>query len=67
MDKKNIKQQIRDVATKMCAALNALQYIDGQFNDNLEDENGKDLQAEYYALRNAIISLKSAYEDIKDI
>ena len=59
MEKKNIKQQIRDVATKMCAALNALQYI--------VDENGKDLQAEYYALCNAIISLESAYEDIKDI
>lgn len=67
MEKKNIKQQIRNVATKVCATLNALQDIDMQFNDNLEDENGKDMEAEYYALRNAIDSLKSAYEDIKDI
>lgn len=67
MKKDNIKQQIRESATKVCQALNALQDIERQFDDNLVDKNGKDLEAEYYALRNAIASVKSAYEDIKDI
>lgn len=67
MKKDNIKQQIRESATKVCQALNALQDIERQFDDNLVDENGKDVEAEYYALRNAIASVKSAYEDIKDI
>lgn len=67
MKKDNIKQQICESATKVCQALNALQDIERQFDDNLVDENGKDVEAEYYALRNAIASVKSAYEDIKDI
>ena len=67
MEKDNIKQLIRESATKVCQTLNALQAIERQFNDNLIDENGKNVEAEYYALRNAIASLKSAYEDIKDI
>ena len=67
MEKDYIKQLIRESATKVCQALNDLQAIERQFNDDLIDDNGKNLEAEYYALRNAIASLKSAYEDIKDI
>ena len=67
MEKDYIKQMIRESATKVCQTLNDLQAIERQFNDNLVDDNGKNVEAEYYALRNAIASLKSAYEDIKDI
>ena len=67
MEKYYIKQQIRESATKVCQTLNALQAIERQFDDDLLDENGKNVEAEYYALRNAIASLKSAYGDIKDI
>ena len=67
MEKDYIKQLIRESATKVCQTLNALQAIERRFNDNLVDDNGKNVEAEYYALRNAITSLKSAYEDIKDI
>ena len=67
MDIANIRQQIRESATKVCQTLNALQAIERRFNDNLVDDNGKNVEAEYYALYNAIASLKSAYEDIKDI
>lgn len=67
MNKDYIKQLIRESATKVCQTLNALQAIERLFNDNLVDEDGKNVEAEYYALRNAIASLKSAYEDIKDI
>lgn len=67
MEKDYIKQMIRESATKVCQTLNALQYIERQFDDDLVDENGKNVEAEYYALHNAIESLKSAYEEIKDI
>ena len=67
MNKDYIKQLIRESATKVCQTLNALQAIERQFDDDLVDDNGKNVEAEYYALRNAIASLKSAYEDIKDI
>ena len=67
MTKDYIKQLIRESATKVCQTLNALQAIERQFDDGLVDDNGKNVEAEYYALRNAIASLKSAYEDIKDI
>ena len=67
MEKDYIKQLIRESATKVCQTLNALQAIERQFDDNLVDDNGKNVEAEYYALRNAIASLKSAYGDIKDI
>ena len=67
MEKDYIKQLIRESATKVCQTLNALQAIERQFDDDLLDENGKNMEAEYYALRNAIASLKSAYGDIKDI
>lgn len=67
MEKDDIKQLIRESATKVCQTLNALQAIERRFNDNLVDDDGKNVEAEYYALRNAIASLKSAYEDIKDI
>ena len=67
MEKDDIKQQIRESATKVCQTLNALQAIERRFDDDLVDKNGKNVEAEYYALRNAIASLKSAYEDIKDI
>ena len=67
MEKDYIKQMIRESATKVCQTLNALQAIERQFDDDLVDENGKNVEAEYYALRNAIASLKSAYEDIRDI
>ena len=67
MKKSPLKEQITEAATKVCQALNALQYIERQFDDDLVDENGKNVEAEYYALRNAIASLKSAYEEIKDI
>ena len=67
MEKDYIKQMIRESATKVCQTLNALQTIERQFNDNLVDDNGKNVEAEYYAVYNAITSLKSAYEDIKDI
>ena len=67
MKKDYVKQLIRESATKVCQTLNALQAIERRFNDNLVDEDGKNVEAEYYALRNAIASLKSAYEDIKDV
>ena len=67
MKKSPLKEQITEAATKVCQALNALQYVERQFDDDLVDENGKNVEAEYYALRNAIASLKSAYEEIKDI
>ena len=67
MEKDYIKQLIRESDTKVCQTLNALQAIERRFNDNLVDDNGKNVEAEYYALRNAIASLKSAYEDIKGI
>ena len=67
MKKDYIKQLIRESATKVCQTLNALQAIERQFNDDLVDDDGKNVEAEYYALRNAIASLESAYEDIKDI
>ena len=67
MEKDYIKHLIRESATKVCQTLNALQAIERQFNDDLVDDNGKNVEAEYCALRNAIASLKSAYEDIKDI
>lgn len=67
MKKDYIKQLIRESATKVCQTLNALQAIERRFNDDLVDDNGKNVEAEYYALRNAIASLESAYEDIKDI
>ena len=67
MKKDDIKQQIRESVTKVCQTLNALQAIERQFNDDLADDNGKNVETEYYAVYNAIVSLKSAYEDIKDI
>ena len=67
MKKSPLKEQITEAATKVCQALNALQYIERQFDDDLVDENGKNVEAEYYALRNAIASVKSAYDEIKDI
>lgn len=67
MKKEDVKKKIRESATKVCQALNALQDVERQFDDYLVDENGKNVEAEYYALRNAIASVKSAYEDIKDI
>ena len=67
MEKDYIKQLIRESATKVCQTLNVMQAIERRFNDDLVDDNGKNVEAEYYALRNAIASLKSAYEDIKDI
>ena len=67
MEKDYIKQLIRESATKVCQTLNALQAIERRFDENLVDDNGKNVEAEYYALYNAIASLKSAYEDIKDI
>ena len=67
MKKSPLKEQIKESAAKVCQTLNALQAIERRFDDDLLDENGKNVEAEYYALRNAIASLKSAYEDIKDI
>ena len=67
MKKEQLKKQIKDAATKVCQALNTLQDIERQFDDYLVNEDGKNVEAEYYALRNAIASVKSAYEDIKDI
>ena len=67
MEKDYIKQMIRESATKVCQTLNALQAIERRFNDDLVDDNGKNVESEYYALRNAIASLKLAYEDIKNI
>ena len=40
MEKDYIKQLIFESATKVCQALNALQAIERQFNDNLVDDNG---------------------------
>ena len=67
MKREQLKEQIKGSATKVCQALNALQDVERYFDDYLVDENGKNVEAEYYALRNAIASMKSAYEDIKDI
>lgn len=65
MDIATIRQQISEVATQVCQTLNTLQGIEHQFNEELTDENGKNVEAEYYALRNAIESIESAYNDIK--
>ena len=67
MEKDYIKQQIRESATKVCQTLNALQAIERQFNDNLVDDNGKNVESEYYAVYNAITSLKSSYEDLNEV
>ena len=67
MKREHLKEQIKGAATKVCQALNALQDVERYFDDYLVDENDKNVEAEYYALRNAIASVKSAYEDIKDI
>lgn len=67
MKKSPLKEQIKETAMKVCQALNALQDVERQFDDNLVDKNGKNVEAEYYALRDAIASVKSAYEGIKDI
>lgn len=67
MKREQLKEQIKGAATKVCQALNALQDVERYFDDYLVDENGKNVEAEYYALRNAIAFVKSAYEDIKDI
>ena len=67
MKKLPLKEQIKEAATNVCQTLNALQYIERQFDDDLVDESGKNVEAEYYALRNAIASVKSAYDEIKDI
>ena len=64
MEKDYIKQLIRESATKVCQTLNALQAIERQFNDNLVDDNGKNVEAEYYALYNAIENIESAYNNI---
>lgn len=62
-----IRQQISEVTTQVCQTLNTLQGIERQFNEELTDENGKNVEAEYYALRNAIESIESAYNDIKTL
>lgn len=67
MKKSSLKEHLKEAATKVCQALHVLQDIERQFDDNLVDENGKNVEDEYYALRNAIASVKSAYEEIKDI
>ena len=67
MKKSPLNEQITEAATKVCQALNTLQAIERQLDDDLVDENGKNVEAEYYALRNAIASVKSAYDEIKDI
>nr|DAM24877.1 MAG TPA: hypothetical protein [Caudoviricetes sp.] len=67
MKKSSLKEHIKEAATKVCQALHVLQDIERQFDDNLVDENGKNVEDEYYALRNATASVKSAYEEIKDI
>lgn len=67
MKKENVKEQIREATRKICQTWNVLQDIEKQFDPYLTDEDGKSVQAEYYALRDAIASIKSAYEDIKDI
>lgn len=67
MKKSPLKEQIKKAATKVCQALNALQDVERQFDDNLVDKNGKNVEAEYYALRDAIASVKLAYDGIKDI
>ena len=43
MKKDYIKQLIRESATKVCQTLNDLQAIERQFNDNLVDDNGKNV------------------------
>lgn len=65
MDIATIRQQISEVATQVCQTLNTLQGIERQFNEELTDENGKNVEAEYYALHNAIESIESAYNDIQ--
>lgn len=67
MKKSSLKEHLKEAVTKVCQALHVLQDIERQFDDNLVDENGKNVEDEYYALRNAIASVKSAYEEIKDI
>lgn len=67
MKKEKVKEQIREATRKICQTWNVLRDIEQQFDPYLTDEDGKSVQAEYYALRDAIASIKSAYEDIKDI
>ena len=50
MTKSLLKEQIKEAATKVCQTLNALQAIERQFNNDLVDDNGKNVEAEYYAL-----------------
>ena len=64
MDIATIRQQIREAATQVCRTLNTLQGIERQFNEELTDENGKNVEAEYYALHNAIENIESAYNNI---
>ena len=45
MKKDYIKQLICESATKVCQTLNALQAIERQFDDDLLDENGKNMEA----------------------
>lgn len=67
MKKEKLKEQFHEATRNICKTLNVLEDLKRQFNPYLTDDDGKSVQAEYYALRDAIASIESAYEDIKDI
>lgn len=67
MKKEHLKEQLYEASSNICHTWNVLLDIQRQFNPELTDDDGKSEQAEYYALRDAIASIKSAYEDIKNL
>lgn len=67
MKKEHLKEQLYEASSNICHTWNVLLDIQRQFNLELTDDDGKSVQAEYYALRDAIASIKSAYEDIKNL
>lgn len=50
MDIATIRQQISEVATQVCQTLNTLQGIERQFNEELTDENGKNVVCRLHQL-----------------
>jgi uncharacterized protein (DUF362 family) len=58
MKKEHLKEQLYEASSNICHTWNVLLDIQRQFNPELTDDDGKSVQAEYYALRDAIASIK---------
>lgn len=54
MKKEHLKEQLYEASSNICHTWNVLLDIQRQFNPELTDDDGKSVQAEYYALRDAI-------------